>query len=45
LEFVKIEEPAEGEKRKGFSKINPALCVGCGTCYEVCKFDAVKEAS
>ncbi len=46
LEFVKIEKPAEGEKkRKGYSRINPSLCVGCGTCFEVCKFDAVKEAS
>jgi indolepyruvate ferredoxin oxidoreductase alpha subunit len=45
LEFVKIEKPAEGEKRKGYSKINPALCVGCATCFEVCKFDAIEEAS
>lgn len=45
LEYVKIDKPAKKEKRKGFSRINSALCVGCGTCYEVCKFDAVKEAS
>lgn len=45
LEFVKIEEPAEGDKRKGFSRINEALCVGCRTCQEVCKFDCIKEAS
>jgi indolepyruvate ferredoxin oxidoreductase alpha subunit len=45
LEFVKIEEPVEGDKRKGFSRINSGLCVGCRTCFEVCKFDAVKEAS
>ncbi len=45
LEFVKIEEPAEGEKRKGYSRINEALCVGCRTCMEVCKFDAIREAS
>jgi indolepyruvate ferredoxin oxidoreductase, alpha subunit len=45
LEFVKIENPAEGDKRKGYSRINDALCVGCRTCFEVCKFDAVKEAS
>ena len=46
LEFVKIDKPAEGEKkRKGYSRINPSLCVGCGTCFEVCKFDAIKEAS
>lgn len=45
LEFVKIEEPKEGEKRKGFSRINELLCVGCRTCQEVCKFDCVEEAS
>ena len=42
---VKIEEPAEGEERKGYSRINEALCVGCRTCMEVCKFDAIEEAS
>ncbi|MBI4962022.1 MAG: indolepyruvate ferredoxin oxidoreductase subunit alpha [Desulfomonile tiedjei] len=45
LEFVKIEEPKEGDKRKGFSRINEALCVGCRTCFEVCKSDAIQEAS
>ena len=45
LEFVKIEEPKEGEKRKGYSRINEALCVGCRTCMEVCKSDAIEEAS
>jgi len=45
LEFVKIEEPKEGDKRKGYSKINEALCVGCRTCFEVCKSDAIQEAS
>lgn len=45
LEFVKIDEPAEGEKRKGFSRINEALCVGCRTCQEVCKFNCIEEAS
>ncbi len=45
LEFVKFEEPPEGEKRKGYSRINEAVCVGCRTCFEVCKFDAIKEAS
>jgi indolepyruvate ferredoxin oxidoreductase, alpha subunit len=44
LEFVKIEEPEEGDKRKGFSRINEALCVGCRTCQEVCKFDCIEEA-
>ncbi len=45
LEYVKIENPAEGDKRKGFSRVNQSLCVGCGTCYEVCKFGAIEEAS
>jgi indolepyruvate ferredoxin oxidoreductase alpha subunit len=44
LEFVKIEQPAEGDKRKGYSRINEALCVGCRTCMEVCKFDSIREA-
>jgi len=45
LEFVKFEAPPEGEKRKGYSRINEALCVGCRTCFEVCKSDAIKEVS
>ncbi len=45
LEFVKFTERPEGEKRKGYSRINQALCVGCRTCMEVCKFGAIKEAS
>lgn len=45
LEFVKIDVPEPGKKRKGFSRINAALCVGCGTCSEVCKFGAIEEAS
>lgn len=45
LEFVKIDQPAEGEKRKGYSRVNEALCVGCRVCMEVCKFDAIEEAS
>ncbi|MBM3302336.1 MAG: 4Fe-4S binding protein, partial [Deltaproteobacteria bacterium] len=34
----------KAEKRQGYSTINEALCVGCRTCFEVCKFDAIKEA-
>ena len=45
LEWVKIEQPAEGEKRKGHSRINPTLCVGCGVCQQVCKFDNIAEAA
>jgi indolepyruvate ferredoxin oxidoreductase alpha subunit len=25
------------------ARINPVLCVGCGLCVQVCKFDAIKE--
>ncbi len=45
LEWVKIEEAGEGEKRKGHSRINPTLCVGCGVCQEVCKFGSIEEAA
>jgi indolepyruvate ferredoxin oxidoreductase alpha subunit len=45
LEFVRFEERPEGEKRQGYSRINEALCVGCRTCMEVCKSDAIEEAS
>lgn len=45
LEFVKLETKAEGDKRKGYSRINEALCVGCRTCMELCKSDAIEEAS
>jgi len=45
LEFVKLEKKIEGDKRKGYSRINEALCVGCRTCMELCKFDAIEEAS
>ncbi len=45
LEYVKEEKVVKGKKRKGYSKINPALCVGCRTCVEVCKFNAIEEAS
>lgn len=24
-------------------KINPVLCIGCGICSQICKFDAIKE--
>ncbi len=48
LEFIKIDksEWKEGEKKRpGYSRINEALCVGCRTCMEVCRFDAIEEAS
>jgi indolepyruvate ferredoxin oxidoreductase alpha subunit len=30
------------KKRKGISRINDLLCNGCGLCYQVCKFGAIK---
>lgn len=35
-------EPIEGTKRYQ-AKIDPVLCVGCGMCSQVCKFNAMKE--
>lgn len=29
------------EKQKGFSRINPSLCDGCGQCAQLCKFGAI----
>lgn len=29
------------EKQKGFSRINPGLCDGCGQCAPLCKFKAI----
>jgi len=37
-------EAVAGE-RKEVHTINPDLCVKCGICFEVCKFDAVKKVS
>ena len=30
------------KKRKGASLINKTLCNGCGLCYQVCKFNAIR---
>lgn len=30
------------KKRKGTSRINETLCNGCGLCYQVCQFNAIK---
>jgi len=29
------------ENHQGEIRINPLLCAGCGTCAEVCKFQAI----
>lgn len=36
-------DPSNPKKRK--ARINPVLCVGCGLCVQVCKFDAIKPTS
>ena len=28
---------------KEFHTIDPSLCIGCSSCSQVCKFDAIKE--
>lgn len=41
---IELADPENGEtKRK--AKINPVLCVGCGMCPQVCKFNAIKEVA
>ena len=37
--------PAIEKQEDGSARINPALCVGCGLCTEVCRFDAIKEGA
>lgn len=34
-------DPEKPKLRK--AKVNPVLCVGCGMCQQVCKYDAIKE--
>ena len=43
LELVLDPQPLETHEFIGGSVavIDPALCQGCGTCYDVCRFDAV----
>jgi len=37
-------EAVDAEKGRYKAKINPVLCVGCGMCKQLCKFDAIKES-
>lgn len=41
---LKLGCPAIEKQSDGSAKINPALCVGCGLCAKVCKFNAIKGA-
>jgi indolepyruvate ferredoxin oxidoreductase alpha subunit len=40
---LKLGCPAIEKQQDGSAKINPSLCVGCGLCQKVCKFDAIKQ--
>lgn len=31
------------EKQKGYALINEDMCIGCGQCYELCKFEAISK--
>lgn len=42
---IELSEPSDDSKRKRKARINPVLCVGCGMCVQVCKFDAIKETT
>jgi indolepyruvate ferredoxin oxidoreductase alpha subunit len=33
------------KKRKGTAVINKMLCIGCGLCYQICRFGAIKGAT
>jgi indolepyruvate ferredoxin oxidoreductase alpha subunit len=42
---MSTEEALKAGKRKGqkgISRINPALCIGCGQCVSLCKFGSIK---
>lgn len=39
----KLGCPAIEKQEDGSARINASLCVGCGLCEKVCKFDAIKE--
>jgi len=38
---LKIDCPAISEDKDGYISINPVLCVGCGLCRQICKFNAI----
>ena len=39
---LKIGCPAINKQKDGSALINPAQCVGCGVCQQLCKFNAIK---
>lgn len=40
---IEIGDPDPDNPKKRKARINRVLCVGCGMCVQVCKFEAVKE--
>ncbi len=38
-------EPDEKRPDRFKARINPVLCVGCGMCRQLCRFDAIKEVT
>ncbi|MGC8863341.1 MAG: thiamine pyrophosphate-dependent enzyme, partial [Armatimonadota bacterium] len=39
---IEVGEPQPDNPRKRKARINAVLCVGCGMCVQVCKFQAIK---
>ncbi|MCE5313457.1 MAG: indolepyruvate ferredoxin oxidoreductase subunit alpha [Armatimonadota bacterium] len=42
---IELADPEDGDYKKRKARVNPVLCVGCGMCEQVCKFDAIKEVT
>ena len=40
---IEIGDPDPEDPKKRKARINPVLCVGCGMCVQVCKFEAIGE--
>ncbi len=38
-------EPDEKHPDRFKARVNPVLCVGCGMCRQLCRFDAIKEVT
>jgi indolepyruvate ferredoxin oxidoreductase alpha subunit len=40
---AEAKELGKKEKQKGYAKISPEMCNGCGQCASICKFNAITE--
>jgi len=40
---IEVADGDGSDSKKKKARINNVLCVGCGLCVQVCKFDAIKE--